>query len=107
MIIYPICRRLPGPTGHLSSIATNKTNRKVYASVAQDLFQGVLPKDFSYDTDDTTGADDDVIAAEVNMGTFYDAALQLFQIATTNNWQDIMYANVLQGDAGNARRVAM
>jgi hypothetical protein len=71
----------------------------VYASLAQDLFKGVLPAHFKYDADDLTGADDDVIAQEVNMATFYDAGLQLFQIATTNNWQDIMYANVLQGRA--------
>ena len=50
----------------------------------------MLPAHFKYDADDLTGADDDVIAQEVNMATFYDAGLQLFQIATTNNWQDIM-----------------
>jgi hypothetical protein len=34
--------------------------------------------------------------------------LQLFQIAMTNNWQDIMYANVLSPyDVSNLHRVAM
>jgi hypothetical protein len=72
-----------------------------------DLFEGVLGKHYVYDADDTTGADDDVVASEVNMDTFYAASLQLFQIATTNNWQDIMYANVLEGNANAPHRVAM
>jgi hypothetical protein len=37
----------------------------VYASVAVDLFRGVLGQGFKYDVDDPTGPDDDVTEAEV------------------------------------------
>ena len=43
-----------------------------------------------YDTDDPTGPDDDITEQQVHMAHFYDACQQLFQIASTNNWQDIM-----------------
>ena len=33
------------------------------------------------------------------MGEYYDGLLNLFQIATTNNWQDIMYEGVVGGGA--------
>jgi hypothetical protein len=49
-----------------------------------------------------------VLNALVTLGTFDQAALQLFQIAMTNNWQDVMYANVLSPyDVSNAHRAAM
>ena len=38
------------------------------------------------------------------MGEYYDGLLNLFQIATTNNWQDIMYANVLERCVSNFRK---
>ena len=61
-----------------------------------------------YDVDDPTGPDDDVLNALVTLGSFEQASLQLFQIAMTNNWQDIMYANVLSPyDVSNVHRVAM
>uniref|UniRef100_A0A7S2WWN7 Ion transport domain-containing protein n=1 Tax=Rhizochromulina marina TaxID=1034831 RepID=A0A7S2WWN7_9STRA len=68
----------------------------MYACVAQTLFHNVLTPNFAYDADDPTGPDDDVLGAKVYMGSFGDAFMQLFQIATTNNWQDIMYANLLE-----------
>ena len=49
----------------------------VYASVALDLFKDVLPSaKFTYDADDPTGPDDDVVGQDVYLQSFYHACLQ-------------------------------
>ena len=66
-----------------------------FASLALIIFEGNIPEDF----DPNNGDNDDmnVLNPKVQLNTIEETTMALFQIAVTNNWQDIMYENCING----------
>ena len=64
-----------------------------FAAVAVLIFNGNISDD--YDPNDDDGFD--VLDPKAQLNTMDQCLLALFQIAVTNNWQDIMFINIVDG----------
>lgn len=67
------------------------------------IFRHNLPSD--YDSNIATGDDDDsddpdVLDPKVKFNSFKQGVIAIFQIAVSNNWQDIMYPHIIDGKLG-------
>ena len=71
-----------------------------FASVALIVFKGNLPPDYDPNMNDEND-DIDVLDPKVTLNTLPEAMLALFQMAVTNNWQDVMFYNCVAPDDDN------
>ncbi|GMH62067.1 hypothetical protein TrST_g14170 [Triparma strigata] len=68
-----------------------------FAAIAVLIFNGNIDDDFDPNDDDGF----DVLDPKAQLNTMDESLLALFQIAVTNNWQDIMFINVVDGQTVN------
>ena len=64
-----------------------------FAGVAVLMFHGNISEDYDPNDDDQF----DVLDPQAQLNTMDEALYALFQIAVTNNWQDIMFINIVDG----------